>query len=79
MANEFEQLANDLKGKKDIQRLVNSADGQKVKSIVGKNAASLKDAVKKGDTATLQNALQSIMETDEGARLVQQLGDLLNH
>lgn len=86
MANSIEKLASGILGSDkadklaskegDIQQLINSADGQKIKSMMSKDAGALKEAVKKGDTETLQNALSSILSTEEGARLAKQIKDM---
>ena len=85
MSNNIEQLANMLNSDKaekfesnkgNIDKLINSEDGQKVKSILNKDTDKLKEAVKKGDMKTLQGALNSILKTDEGKRLASQLNDM---
>ena len=86
MSTDFEKLANDFmnsnKGEKimskadEIKKIAKSNDGKKVMKMMG-NTNDLKAAMEKGDTETLQNVIKNVMSTEEGARLAQQLSDLL--
>ena len=85
MSTDFEKLANDLmgggnsmlKGKaNEIKKLANSGDGQKVRKMIG-NTDNLKKVVEQGDAETLQRVIKDVMSTEEGARLAQQLSELL--
>ena len=80
MRKEEEQAAALLSsGKLDetqLQKLAESRDGQKLRSLLGDEKA-LAEAVKKGDTAVLQGALQTLLATPEGRRLFAQLGGMM--
>ena len=81
-ADKAQEYLNTEKGKKlmdkkdDIARIAGSADGQRVKSMLEKSG-SLDKAINSGDTAAVQAAIKSILSTKEGARLAQQLKDLM--
>lgn len=63
-----------LSGKKDeLKKLVNSADGQKVKSMLSGNEADVMAAIENGDLAVLQKTLSQILKTEEGSRIADQL------
>ena len=64
------------KKKKEIENLASSADGQKVKSML-EGRGDLERALEKGDMETIRRAIGSIMNTDSGARLIKNLGDLM--
>ncbi len=80
MRKEEEQAAALLSsGKLDaaaLRRLGESRDGQKVRSLLGDEKA-LAEAVKKGDAAALQNALQTLLASPEGRRLFSQLSGMM--
>jgi len=59
----------------DIEKLANSAEGKKVSELVDKK--SLVQAIEKGDASVMQNAIKNIMKTEEGARLVQQINEMM--
>ncbi len=59
-----------------LRRLAESRDGQKLRSALGDEKA-LAEAVKNGDAAVLQNALQSLLATPEGRRLFARLGGMM--
>ena len=59
-----------------LEQLANSPDGRSVKAMLERNG-SLEDAVARGDTAALRDALRGILKTGEGQRLARQLGQLL--
>ncbi|MBQ8025630.1 MAG: hypothetical protein IJ259_04330 [Oscillospiraceae bacterium] len=59
-----------------LEQLANSPDGRSVKAMLERNG-SLEDAVARGDTAALRDALSGILKTGEGQRLARQLGQLL--
>jgi len=80
MASQFlgADSADKLAGKEgDINQLLNSSDGRKIKSMVSRDAGALKKAVADGDTEKLQSTLSSILSTEEGARLAKQLKDMM--
>ena len=59
-----------------LRKLTESADGQKVRSLLGDEQA-LAQAVEKGDAAVLQSALQTLLASPEGRRLFDQLGGMM--
>lgn len=59
----------------EIEKLVSSSDGQKVKKMLS-DRGNLQEALEKGDTQTLTNTVRDILGTKEGARLAKQLEDL---
>ena len=59
-----------------LQKLAESRDGQKLRSLLG-DEKTLAEAVKKGDAAVLQGALQTLLATPEGRRLFAQLGGMM--
>ncbi len=61
--------------KEDLKRLAASADGEKVRSMLEKGG--FEDAVRRGDTGALKNAVSDIMKTDSGARLMRELQALM--
>ena len=64
-----------VRGKEDrIKKLAESADGEKIKSMV--DGDRLKAAFEKGDTKTVQDTLKTVLATDEGARLLKQLEEM---
>lgn len=60
----------------DIRRLAESADGQRVRQLMG-DEGKMARALEQGDAETLKQLMQSILSTQEGARLARQLTDLL--
>ena len=80
MRKEEEQAATLLSsGRLDetqLQKLAESRDGQKLRSLLG-DEKTLAEAVKKGDAAVLQGALQTLLATPEGRRLFAQLGGMM--
>ena len=64
-----------IKGKeRELEKLANSADGEKIKQMVDGDA--LQKALDAGDTAALQSTIAQVLKTDEGARLLTQLEQL---
>ena len=61
----------------DLGRIVGSKDGQKVKAIMEQDANRLKQAVQSGDTVTLKQAFDKLMQTEEGARLIGQIQGIM--
>jgi anaerobic glycerol-3-phosphate dehydrogenase len=59
-----------------LEQLANSPDGRSVKAMLARNG-SLEDAVARGDTAALRDALSRHSQNGEGQRLARQLGQLL--
>jgi len=81
MANDFKKIADELlktpagsKLKKDeVNKILDSSDGQKVKQMLETGDTDLLDAVRKGDMDTLKITLSDILKTEEGARLAGQI------
>ena len=63
--------------KDDIEKLITTPEGQRVKEMIDKNEDSLKKAIEKGDVDTIKNAVSSIMKTDEGLKLADQIMKML--
>jgi len=61
----------------DLGRIVNSGDGQKVKAIMTQDADKLKQAVQSGDMGTLKQTFDSLMQTQEGARLIGEIQKMM--
>ena len=75
---ELEKLAQELRrrGKTEgIRALADSADGQKLGSMIDGEAAQR--ALRSGDSAALQQLLRGVLGTDEGRRLVTELQSLM--
>ena len=65
-----------ISGKRaDIERIASSADGEKVKNML--EAGGFEDAVRRGDTKALREALDKVMKTESGSRLVKNLQELM--
>ncbi len=60
----------------EIERLASSSDGESVKAML--DSAGFEDAVRRGDTNALRDALSGIIKTDSGARLVKNLQELMS-
>ena len=58
--------------KDDIEKLITTPEGQRVTEMLDKNE-DFKKAVEKGDVDTLKNAVSSILKTDAGMKLADQL------
>lgn len=77
MIKNFNDLPGSLSSKKgELEKLANSADGQKVKSMMDPDGR-IQSAYEKGDMEAVRRAVTDILKTDEGARLAKQLSDLL--
>ena len=59
----------------EIEKLVSSSDGEKVKKMLS-DRGNLQEALEKGDTQALTNTVRDILGTKEGARLAKQLEEL---
>ena len=87
MDNDLGKMANELlnssegaklnEKKDDIEKLINSREGQNVKNMLSGNEASLKAALANGDMSTLQQALAEVLKTEDGAKLAQQIQNLM--
>jgi hypothetical protein len=66
-----------LSGKKEeLSRLIDSADGQKVKNLL-EGSGDVMAAVQQGDLDALKKTMASILKTEEGTRIVNQLMDMM--
>ena len=74
----FEQAAQLAAQKsEDFSTLVNSEDGQKVKTMMEGKEDALKKAFLSGDTSDLKSTFQELMQTEEGARMIQQIQGMM--
>ena len=74
----LEKLGQELqrRGKtEEIQRLAASADGQRLGKML--DAGAVERAAKSGDSAALEKLLSSVLSTDEGRRLAEQVRRML--
>jgi len=74
----FEEIGRELErsGKADrIKQLAESSDGQKISRMI--DAKAVENAAKSGDSQALRNMLSTVLSTDEGKRLAQQLSDMM--
>jgi hypothetical protein len=79
MNQNFNLLPDELLAKKEVlEQLATSSDGQKVKSMIDPDGA-LQSAYQRGDIAAMQRAVEGILNTEEGARLAKQLGDIMKN
>ncbi|MCL2828745.1 MAG: hypothetical protein FWD99_08435 [Oscillospiraceae bacterium] len=62
----------------DLDNLVGSKDGQRVKSIMEQESNKLKQAVAEGDLSTLKNTFDNLMRTEEGARLIGKIQNMIS-
>ena len=61
----------------DIERLASGKDGKAVEALFAQNSQMLTKALEQGDTAAMKKALEKILNTESGARVVEQLSGLL--
>ena len=73
--SQAEQFAASRAG--DLGRIAGSSDGQKVKAIMEQDADKLKEAVKSGDMTTLKQTFDTLMQTQEGARLIGEIQKMM--
>ena len=66
---------NLLSKKPALEKLANSADGKRVKELLG--GSEIETAAKSGDIASLSSAILSALKTEEGARFASQLKELM--
>ena len=55
----------------ELKKLADSKDAEKIKAMV--DGRKLQKALDEGDTAALQSTITSVLQTEEGARLLSQL------
>lgn len=58
----------------DIEKLINSKDGQQVKKMI--ENSDITGAFERSDTKAMENSLRQILNTKEGASLLSQISDL---
>jgi hypothetical protein len=88
MAMDFNKVSNDFlntpagaklsEHKDELGKLVDSPDGRKVKDMLSGNEANVMAAIENGDMAVLKQTLSSILKTEEGSRLAEQLLKMMN-
>jgi hypothetical protein len=88
MAMDLNKMSNDflntpagakLSEKKDeLGKLVNSSDGQKVKDLLSGSENNVMAAIENGDMDVLKKTLSTILKTEEGSRLAEQLLKMMN-
>ena len=61
-----------LENKDEISRAAQSEDGKKVMESL--QNADIEGAIKRGDTAAVKSAIESIAKTEAGARFLRSLG-----
>jgi|GEM_PF-3551864 len=62
--------------KKDaIEDLASSPEGRNVKAMLSRGG--FEEAVRRGDTDALKRALAGVLKTEDGARLVRELTDMM--
>jgi len=73
--NQAHKLASARAG--ELKNLVGSEDGQKVKEIIQQDANRLKEAMQTGDIGALKQGFDRLMGTEEGARLIGKIQDMM--
>ena len=58
-----------------LEKLADSADGKRVRELLG--GSKIEESAKSGDIASLSAAIQNALKTEEGARLMSQLKELM--
>ncbi len=67
-----------LSGKKeDIEKLINSQEGQNVRNMLSGSEENLMAAIADGDMDTLKKALTQILKTEDGAKLAEQVQKMM--
>ena len=67
-----------LAGKQDeLVQLISTPDAQKVKKMMSGKGGALKSAFENGDMDTVKDALQELLKTEEGARLAENLRNMI--
>ena len=80
MANELlnSPAGEKLSGKKeDIEKLINSQEGQNVRNMLSGSEENLMAAIADGDMDTLKKALTQILKTEDGAKLAEQVQKMM--
>ena len=86
MAQDLEQMAEGLldpeksralkQNSRDIRKLAESPDGQKVRAMLG-DEKQVARALETGNGEELKKLMSKVLSTEEGARLAQQLMGLM--
>jgi len=87
MSNDLGRAAKDffnspagekLSGKQEeLNRLIATPDAQKVRKMMSGRGEALKSAFENGDMATVTDALRELLKTEEGARLAENLRQMM--
>lgn len=76
---DFEKVGKELQksGKADkvVKSLANSEEAKRLSSMLDTKA--VENAAKSGDAAALKGILKQVLDTDEGKRLAQMLGEAM--
>lgn len=88
MAMDYNKAASDfmktpagekLSGKQEeLGKLIDSPEGQKIKQMLSGKEQNVMAAIENGDTAVLKQTLANILQTEEGARLAEQLKKMMS-
>ena len=62
--------------KKELSALASSSDGQNVKNMLD-GKVDIEKALAKGDVDSIKKAISEIMATESGARLINNLGQIM--
>lgn len=83
MNREFEKMAQELLNspaasklagrKSELEKLMQSREGRTVQSMIQGQEQQLMQAMSRGDMETLRNTVTKILQTQEGARLAEQI------
>ena len=73
--NSVHQFAAQNQGQ--LKNAVSSNDGQRVRDMLQGDSDQLRHALHTGDIGTLKNKFDSLMQTPEGSRLIQQIGQMI--
>jgi len=63
----------------DLGQIVGTEDGQKVKSMMEQDAPKLKQAMQAGDMSALKQTFDSLMQTEEGVRLIGSIQEIMKN
>ncbi len=87
MSTDFQKAAQDFMSSKDgqklagkkgeIERLAASKDGETVRSILQQGGFG--EAVKKGDADAIRNAINNVVSTEAGSRLLRELQEMMGN
>ncbi|MCL2841922.1 MAG: hypothetical protein FWE28_00450 [Oscillospiraceae bacterium] len=63
----------------DLGQIVRTEDGKKVKTMMEQDAPKLKQAMQTGDMSALKQTFDSLMQTEEGARLIGSIQQIMKN